>query len=698
MKLSTDELSCSLEHAKVCSFDVFDTLLFRRTGPPEAVFVTMAAGWKLRFGCEAPPWFVQVRSGAEARVRAWQESDIVTFDQIYRDVVFQLGPESPTSDELMAYELETEERALRPCPEGTALLARCRSEGKLIVFLSDMYLPPEFIRQRLASYGLLQDGDRLYVSGSVRSSKASGALYRHVQQDLGASGDSIFHVGDSTAVDVEAARRQGWPAATLNSAALTRREHVLWHLAWQGRGLDARVAGAARAARLRVGAQCGGEDAAVALGTAVAGPLLVAYAAWVLAEARQLGLEELFFLSRDAQVVFEICKVLSSVDDRPAPRLTYLYGSRQVWAFHALRCRAFEEQADFFADHLAHSSDSFESCLALLGLQAHPGLSVWRQQHRGEFSGRLLRDQRHAIYRCLQSDPESGPLLQQHLAEQDTLYLDYLRGLPIRRNAAAGLVDIGWSGRWTHILAGMFELVAGIRPLGFQMGRVAKLRADSDTGIRCFMFDQALGTGLPDVPGWFVPLMEAFCGADHGRTQSMERTEAGIRAVPSSCRFSGIPESTFRAFRLGVVLFSEEWVAGSERRNAPPGTREALIQVCQALWDFPSGAEANFVGSVHVGLSPAEDNDRQLCRPYQWSDFTRLLTTTYLPGFEPHWWHNGSLALSPPSLRAAMFSMQSAVQTAKQLVRDPAALRGCLKPCRFKEALKRLRWIAAPSR
>ena len=55
--------------------------------------------------------------------------------------------------------------------------------GKKLIFTSDMYLPKDVIQKILDKNGYV-DNDKLYLSSEVKLTKARGALYKYVLDDL----------------------------------------------------------------------------------------------------------------------------------------------------------------------------------------------------------------------------------------------------------------------------------------------------------------------------------------------------------------------------------------------------------------------------------------------------------------------------------------------------------------------------------
>lgn len=680
---------------RVCSFDIFDTLLYRRTGMPETVFDLMAANWSRCFGLSAPVEFAQTRGTAEHRAQERHNRDTVSMEEIYDEVCPALGKDQPSADKLIAFEMETERSVLQPSKRGREMLSKARRDGRSVIFLSDTYLPEDFLLSVLSSFSLVGAGDRLYASSARGASKASGGLYHLVQKDLGMSADSFLHIGNSEKVDVALAKKAGWHSMRLDDVDWTRREQLLWYLANTTGNLSRTVHAAARNARLNVQESGAGinETVAATLGSSVAGPILVAYAQWVLEQARDQGLQELFFLSRDAQVIYEVCRILAASSRQPGPALTYVYGSRQVWAFYALKSLPESRRGEFFADGLAFSAESLQDCAALLDLADDAEIQSLIVSTAIKAGVTPDRQERLSFYRSIAEDPALGKPLGAKLDERAGAYRSYLEQLPVERGTNVGVVDIGWSGMWTEIVGSMFRELGVSSVQGFQMGRFRKNSPSWNVPVRCFLFDETEIRTSSGMPKWLVPLLEAFCGADHGRIVRMEKENGAIKPVESASKFGGLPESVFQAFRSGLIGFAREWRSLAGASRGAVGEHSALVEVCRQFWEYPTSAEASFIRGIEVGMAPNTDSDRSLVRPYRTADLVRLLSTGHLPGFEPHWWHRGCLAMTSLPLAVAMATSHGLINGVKTIVKRRRFDGGVLRPKSIRKKLKFLKWL-----
>jgi FMN phosphatase YigB (HAD superfamily) len=315
---------------EVATFDVFETVLVRAVSPPQAVF-DLAGRRAVEEGLLAcsPQAFGRARAWAESRALHWHRAE-TTLERIYAELTAALGLPAEAGGRLGEIEMEVEAELLQPVPAGARLVQEHRARAGSVVYVSDMYLPAEFIQAQLERHGLFVPGDVLYVSHAHGSTKRGGALYDVVAEAEGVPTSALLHHGNDRRSDVEGAATAGARSVLLPAANPNRYEKALQEHRTSTDGLTATMAGASRLARLHVEPNGAREEALVDVAAGVMAPVLVAYVTWVLRRSEALGLRRVYFVARDGQVLLRVAEHL-------APRLgidlelRYLYGSRLVW-------------------------------------------------------------------------------------------------------------------------------------------------------------------------------------------------------------------------------------------------------------------------------------------------------------------------------------------------------------------------------
>jgi predicted HAD superfamily hydrolase len=312
---------------KVCSFDVYDTCLTRRVAVPSDVFYAVAEKiFSTKGIVSSHPFledFVAARMQAEHVARQQMDREDVTLDEIWRNLIRSMGWQPDES--LAKCELEVEEELLVPVSSICKQVQTARQQGVRIVFVSDMYLPREFIEQQLVKHGFAEPGDGIYVSSEVGKTKASGNLFRHllVQENVPAS--KVLHIGDNPHSDYAVPRELNIRARLFSDAKLTQAEMSVLQTDQASRAPTA-IAGAMRAFRLR----CGTEDDQDIneLTSQFIAPFVMGFATWVLQRAQEDGVRRLYFMSRDCQLVWKVARKLAPQFGGIECR--YLFVSRQA--------------------------------------------------------------------------------------------------------------------------------------------------------------------------------------------------------------------------------------------------------------------------------------------------------------------------------------------------------------------------------
>ena len=139
----------------VVSFDLFDTLFYRKCAHPTDIF-EMVGGKE----------FKEARIQAEKEARKQSPYEEITFYDIY----------ALLDGSLAQKELETEEANIYLNPRVHGYYKR--SQGKTIIIASDMYLPKWFIQRQLELHGIKYH--ELFLSSDLRVTKSTGNMFKKI--------------------------------------------------------------------------------------------------------------------------------------------------------------------------------------------------------------------------------------------------------------------------------------------------------------------------------------------------------------------------------------------------------------------------------------------------------------------------------------------------------------------------------------
>ncbi len=649
--------------AALTTFDVFETLLVRCVTPHHEIFDRLgrAAASRGLIPCSAHA-FARTREAANHRARSLH-GDAMCLREIYADLAAALGLSAEVAQELMALEIAEEARALRPVESARPLLAGARQAGRGVAFVSDMYLPSDFIREQLERHGFWEDGDRLYVSHDHGCEKRGGRLFAIVAAAEGVSPRAITHFGNDTAADLRGPQKAGATGRLVTAGNPNRYERALESFRHETDGRAAILAGASRLARTSLPAASGRDQAMIDVAAGVIAPLLTSFVLWLFQQVEERGLKRLYFLSRDAEILMEIALQLAP-KLRNRVELRYLYASRLAWNSAV---SGPDTNPHVWYSVIYQSATGFTNAelLERVGLEQDQIERITAADRR-EWSGTRDRTILRTTLEGLQAD---GTL--RRLAERNKeLVLDYLGQEGLFDDVPHAVVDVGWRGTQHDVLielqrersvAPAYGLFFGLDLSGSRWGSLrsgfyfdARRHAAENAGE---VHDGPWGYQPPRVPeelGKVAPrelysLFEMFCAGREGSLLGYRREDGRVLPVtdarrPAEVRAWNIDRvyETVAAFVANVDL--------DETSFLNVDVRPALERVVDLLWQRPTRLEAEAWGTFpwELGLGSSRCT-RDFAPPY---DHRYIGTKLGLDATLKTQWPAASLARSNPVMLA----------------------------------------------
>ncbi|MGC9195970.1 MAG: HAD family hydrolase [Syntrophobacteraceae bacterium] len=434
---------------EVVSFDIFDTLLLRKTRRPTDVFVYMESeARKILDNPGAPFSELRVNAEAIARRRALEKHDFrdTNLEEIYSVLGELTGVDESALKALIELEMVCEQRLIYANPDTARLFDLAGSQGKSITFTSDMYLPRSKMAHLLQVNGFC--AENLLISSEARVTKHGGELFDLVIDKFGGDPANILHIGDNEWSDFQQARRRGLQALHWRPRSEqipfvdqggTYAANGDWDLS------SSIYTGLARKRRLTHPLDCAkAPDFWKAVGYELIGPLYLSFVTWTIRQARQLDVDKLFFLARDG---YYLSKVFAILKERWRFSLDadYIYASRRL--LNLPRIRAIDADAlafltepnpcmclgDFF-ERIGLDPAAYSNRICDFGLTSFAQVMTTAQ---GAFISDRLRDKVRRLIVGI-----SGDILAIAAQERDRL-LSYLTDTGIG-SASSAIVDIGW--------------------------------------------------------------------------------------------------------------------------------------------------------------------------------------------------------------------------------------------------------------
>jgi len=316
------------------SFDIFDTCFIRSCGYPHNVFDLLATrllGAESDYNLRAD--FVNIRLQGEERARKQKQGE-VTLQEIYDSCDFSSVTNTPKTD-IAKIELEIEKNVLVPVSSIRNQIAKLHSQGATIYYISDMYLPHEFILNLLQQNDFWKEGDKLYVSCTSGKTKQDGTLFDLVSQENKIPFPHWQHWGDNKHSDYKIPKKKGIKAHLVSHRFSAYEDNLLSLQLFHDSLINQRLAGIQKAIRLSEQ-----PNNRTDLACNIVIPTLVSFVFKCLQDAQKEGISKLFFLARDGALPFYIASSLQEYF--PTIQLCYFYTSRSALYFPGIPSTSFE--------------------------------------------------------------------------------------------------------------------------------------------------------------------------------------------------------------------------------------------------------------------------------------------------------------------------------------------------------------------
>jgi predicted HAD superfamily hydrolase len=306
----------------VLSFDIFDTILWRRVPRPADVFGIIGA--RLRASGLAPEWvtdatFRRMRIEAEKKSRNGREAlgtEVSLFD-IWRAMPSHVfDPER--LDEYVKAEMEVEREFTVIDLDVAEVIKSALKHDVQVIFVSDTYFTEEHLNYLLdrPELGSLQDV-RVFRSHQHGLDKANG-LFEVVLKELGKEPEQIVHIGDNEIADYEVPGEMGVRTVLFRRlddelvASLERENDTVKPFAAYAPNFDVEYGDfgitSLRAKTIQSGRyhSTSAVDVAWRHGAAVLGPVMTGFAEWVAWRAHTEGKKVLWCPMREGTLLSEL--------------------------------------------------------------------------------------------------------------------------------------------------------------------------------------------------------------------------------------------------------------------------------------------------------------------------------------------------------------------------------------------------------
>lgn len=642
---------------RVYSFDIFDTLLTRKTASPEGVFQIMQSKLARDFSKELPTSlicdFPRIRFECHKNAKRACKNEEVTLEEIFENIRHRFSLAQEQAERLLQLEIATELEVTAGITENIHKVHSLLAEGERVVLISDMYLPKKAILDLLRkSSPVIAEKCELYLSSDLKKKKGTGNLYRHVLDQEGISPKNLIHTGDNLVMDIQSARKLG-----ITTIHYTKSGPGIYETPYYRKNalFPEICAGIAKEYRTRYPNLSDRQ----LLGACVAGPLLYGFVLDAMLQAKSKGIRRLYFVARDGHLLLQIAKRINqalSLDLDPR----YLYASRIAFRYAAI----FELETPELNWIFQKSLPVTVQCVAdRIGMNTEKFLQFLPESEREFFAevDKILDENAVGRLRGLfWKTPALRKEIQRLAKISRENLLGYLKGERFFDDTLVGLVDVGWTGRTLDMF---YKIVSNHSPEHkmhtFYFGTIMPSLFSSPGNTRSAYAFSDLSHLKPKQPGEANPtgLIELLLMAPHPTTIGFEKTEKGFGPVFGKDNdISSV--WNIREYQAAVCHFVDEMLPW---QKACRFSRDDVKSTAIPLMDFlrhPDGAIGECLGGIPFSGDPHETGICEFAPPFDVKNAWRHALASGSTQDESFTqWPNVSLQRSSNAIRNFVFPL-----------------------------------------
>lgn len=321
----------NITNYKLYSFDVFDTLISRKTAMPTGIFIIVQNeliqnSYYNDISTYVRHNFYEIRIQAERYIRNVLVQDgikEITFNDIYHVIGYNNNLTDKQVDKLKELEITTEIQNLIPINENINKIKEYLHNKKKVILISDMYYSSEIIRKLLVSVDNIFSDIPIYVSSELQAAKHSKDIYEKLSEILTIDKSEWVHYGDNIHADVNNANLLGIKGKLFEFPGLYSYEFQLLNKI--NNPIVQYSIGASKFCRINKLT-----NSQYCLGCSYAAPIFFSYIYWLLQQTIERDIRRLYFVARDGFVLKHIADVIINKQNLPI-KTYYIYGSRDAW-------------------------------------------------------------------------------------------------------------------------------------------------------------------------------------------------------------------------------------------------------------------------------------------------------------------------------------------------------------------------------
>ncbi len=513
----------------IYSFDIFDTLVTRDVCQPTDIFFLMESQLANRIGFKIDK-FGDLRIKSEKISRRNSLKEEITLDEIYFQMNQKLNLQNQTIEKLKRLEVKLEIEHSYPIKENIERLKKYIEQDAAVI-ISDMYLSKSDICKILLNNDIRINPSKVFVSSEIGLTKRSGRLFEYVAKKLKIDLKDLSHIGDNSTSDYRIPLKMGITSSLYSNSHMNRYEKMLIKKNYK------EIANCSRLTRLTKSEGCSNELWNTA--SSVVAPILLGYLNWIKIECEKKQIFQLFFVSRDGELMYKAWTMLFGNSKIKAK---YIYGSRYAWYLAGIKTK--EEYSRAIKDGWAKikTGVSIDSCLKTLHFSDE---IISEIKNRYDWGEQVNEKNLQELIDVLQEDKYAEIILKQALTER-SLVLEYFRQEGVICSSNIAFVDLGWTGKSLETVR---DIIIGNgenkEVYGYVLGKRKTVEKDLPW-FYSWMFDGRVPCLQSE-----VYLLETMFAATHGTVVGYKKSQGSVSPLLR------VPDSKIRNHGWNVFKHQE---------------------------------------------------------------------------------------------------------------------------------------------
>lgn len=410
------------------SYDIFDTLIGRKTLKPKGIFYYVKEKMKssnLNFPSYLVENYPRIRMESENNAREFYRKSTlirktdkieIQFEKIFERMadVYPLTQEQ--IENLKNWELEAEYKNIIPLQDKISELKEHIENKDTVILISDMYLPKEFIKKLLIKADPILAELPLFVSSEYGVQKANKQLFLKVYEELEYNFSEWIHHGDNINSDGKQPRQLGIKVDIHKILKFNKYEtRMVDFIGTYDAFLMARIMAEFRIEH---------EDVRERYAFSYVSLYWVTYVNFVIKDAIKRGIKCLYFVSRDGYHLKRIADKIIEMRNLPI-KTKYIYGSRKAW-----RIPSFIDSVDeeFFSNFGNFSgTDDFKKVLKSLDIDEENFANIFPELSNYIGAKQISEEDKKKLITIFKNSEKYEKYLLSRAAERRKIIDEYLK-------------------------------------------------------------------------------------------------------------------------------------------------------------------------------------------------------------------------------------------------------------------------------